>query len=93
VITVNCGDADSGAIQTIQAELDANNVSDDALTSRVSSAETNLLQETKERKADVYFLFFGLQSEETAQEQKVKISLLQVKLLHYQILPWLFQIE
>ena len=53
VITVNCGDAGSGAIQTIQAELDANNASDDALTSRVSTVETNLLQETKERKADV----------------------------------------
>ena len=50
---MNCGDAGSGAIQTIQAELDANNASDDALTSRVSTVETNLLQETKERKADV----------------------------------------
>ncbi len=62
------GDAGSGAIQTIQAELDANNASDDALNSRVSNVETNLLQETKERKADISSLFSGLQSEETGKK-------------------------
>ena len=71
VIQVNCGDAGSGAIQTIQAELDANNASDDVLTSRVSSVETNLLQETKERKADVSSVFSGLQYEETARKSDV----------------------
>ena len=51
-VTVNCGSS-GGDTSAIQAELDANNASDDALTSRVSTVETNLLQETKERKADV----------------------------------------
>jgi uncharacterized coiled-coil protein SlyX len=53
VITVNCGYAGSGAIQTIHAELDANNASDDALNSRVSTVETGLQSEETARKADV----------------------------------------
>jgi uncharacterized coiled-coil protein SlyX len=70
VITVNCGSS-GGDTSALQAELDENNAFDTALASRVSSVETNLLQETKERKADVSSVFSGLQYEETARKSDV----------------------
>ena len=70
VITVNCNSS-GGDTSAIQAELDENNAFDTALASRVSNVETNLLQETKERKADITSLFSGLQSEETARKADV----------------------
>ena len=70
VITVNCGSS-GGDTSALQAELDENNAFDTALASRVLSVETNLLQETKERKADVSSVFSGLQYEETARKSDV----------------------
>jgi hypothetical protein len=70
VITVNCGSY-GGDTSAIPAELDENNAFDTTLASRVSNVEANLLQETKERKADVSSLISGLQSEETAPKADV----------------------
>ena len=70
VITVNCGSS-GGDTSALQAELETNNAFDTALASRVSNVETNLLQETKERKADVSSVFSSLQYEETARKSDV----------------------